>query len=259
MLNPKEFLGQLLSFAAKATYVFLIVIVIMLIGMNIYTSNIRNADTKTLAVDGKAKQLVQPDTIIVNVGTILEGSSVVDLQKKATDNINKATDNITKLGIPGNKIQTANYDVSPKYDNNGKINGYSINISLKITIENVTTKDNKAGSVISAATDAGLNEMRGLSYEIKDEDKILDNLKLLAIDDAKSKKDSLAKESGIRLGEIKDISFGGIYPLSERSTMYAADVAKPNTTSQAAGATSVTVQPGETELTMTVTIFYNIL
>ena len=113
------------------------------------------------------------------------------------------------------------------------------------------------GKVITAASEANLNEVRSLSFVIENKEAILEELKLEAIDDAKSKKDVIANTAGLKLGDLVDISFNGDKPY-----YYVYDEAGSLSTTKSPSsesASDITIQPGTNELSVTVTLYYEIL
>ncbi len=254
----KDYLKKIFLFSSKATFVFLLVIftAVFLIWQIEKTSDSSTSDSFSVA--GSATRYVSPDKVVVTLGTILEGDDILNIQEKANNSVNQAVEKIKSLGIDESKIQTSNYNMQPDYDwDTGRIDGYTINVSVVVTIEDVEGEDNIVGDVISAATDSGLNEVRGLSYEVSTRDAIVEELKTEAIEDAKSKKDSLAEASGLKLGKLKNVSFSnsGYYPL--RNYSYAEDMAVASEPMKEEAAT-IQVNPGENKIEVNVTLYYEI-
>jgi hypothetical protein len=252
-----EFLKSFLLFAFKASFVFLLVIILVVISGNFLFGQQRAATEPSLFnVQGTAKRKVTPDMAVLSIGTTVEGTNIAQLQQDANTKINNTQKALKELGIADDKIQTSSYNLNPKYDSNGnKINSYSLNIQLQVEVDNLDPQKNIAGAVISAGSANGLNEVRGLSFDLQNREKIQDELKVDAINDGKAKKDTLASASGIRLGELKNVSFDNfVYPYFGAS---GSPIATDSTKAEAP--TSVIVNPGQTELSATVTLQYEIL
>ncbi|MFQ5492699.1 MAG: SIMPL domain-containing protein [Candidatus Dojkabacteria bacterium] len=255
----KDLIKSFITYAAKATYVFALVMAVMLLAISFFFRQTNNfTDQRTFQVEGSAERDVEHDIAQITVGSYIEGKDVVTIQNQANTKISQALDKIKALGISEEKIKTSNYSVSPEYDYEiNKIDGYSVNVELRVEIENIKLEDNLVGDVIAAAAEVGLNEVRNLSFDVKDRDEILDELKLEAIADAKQRKDSLAAASGLRLGELKNIDdSGGRFYYDDFQAVgaepFAGDEAAPKVK-------EIEIQPGETELTSRVTLVYEIL
>lgn len=261
----KSSIKELIVFSLKAIFVFILVITTVILSFNYFFNNQRDINSqKTFSVNGEATRKVKPDGAKVVVGTILDGKNVLEIQTSATNVVNKSIDAIKALGIEEKNIQTSNYDLTPviNYQTN-KTESYRINISITVTIDALTNDASKniVGDVIKASTNSGLNEVRSLVFQIKDKQKILDELKVEAINDAKSKKDVLANASNVRLGDILSINFAGETPIYYYGNQPAAIDKGEDTSGRDSVATtpSVNVSPGENELKINVTIVYKII
>jgi uncharacterized protein YggE len=74
----------------------------------------------------------------------------------------------------------------------------------------VTVRDlDKAGRVLQAATDAGANNVWGISFELEDPQPLLAQARIEAVAHAKENAAALAKLSGVKLGAIVSVSEGG--------------------------------------------------
>jgi hypothetical protein len=253
----RELLRQFVTYASKATYVFVLVILTVVISGAIL-NNIESSYDDTFSVEGTAKREVKPDTINLNVGVITEGTDIIKMQDAGNQKINDTVTELKEMGISEDKIQTSQFSLTPTYDytgNTSKIIGYTLNIELAVEVA-ATEEGNAAGDVIQVATDNGLNEVRSLQYSVSNRDELLDELKLEAIEDAKSKKDEVADAAGLRLGKLKTISdYGSYYPMSYRSD----DLMLAEASAGAEDAdVKIEVQTGTTELSITVTLIYEI-
>ncbi len=260
---------EIMGFALKATYVYALVILGVLVSSIIFYAVVikpsEDSDTSnTYSVQGTASRKVTPDSAVVTIGTIMEDTNIINLQNKANEKVNLALKDIKALGIKEEDIETNNYTVEPDYDkDNEKITGYSINVALKITIKNTKPEDNAISNVIAKATSAGLNEVRNLTYFIEDEEKILNDLKLEAIDDAKGKANDQADKAGLKLGKIKNIQESGYYPYynssyGNKAVDMAESSAGSGTPSVPNTVTRIQMQPGQFELKSAVTLYYEI-
>jgi uncharacterized protein YggE len=106
-----------------------------------------------------------------------------------------------------------------------------------------------------AATKNGINNVSGLSFYLEDSEKVKQELKLEAIDNAKAKANELASKSGLRLGTLKNVEEGGYYPMytnaSGASPMAVSEKSVARDT-----AIPLNVQPGESEMNINITLVY---
>lgn len=74
----------------------------------------------------------------------------------------------------------------------------------------VTVRDlDKAGQVLQAATDAGANNVWGISFELEDPKPLMAQARVKAVEHAKENAAELAKLSGVKLGAIISVSEAG--------------------------------------------------
>jgi len=82
---------------------------------------------------------------------------------------------------------------------------YRANNMLEVTVRDLS----KTGQVLQAATDAGANNIWGISFELEDPEPLLAQARAKAVEHAKRNAATLAQLSGVRLGSIVSISEGG--------------------------------------------------
>jgi len=207
----------------------------------------------TFDVDGEGKVTAIPDTAEINLGIQVNKSTVEAAQKEANEKINKINDELKKLGIEEKYIKTINYSLYPEYDYRAgqKIVGYNINITLKIKVKDF----DKINQVIDTATSLGTNQIGNLSFTIDDEK--LEELKMearkQAIEKAKKKAKEIANAGGLRLGRIVNISE------STPSSDYPTPLLREAGIGGTAEEQKTEIQPGESEITVSVVLSYETL
>lgn len=212
-------------------------------GPGIPLSSVVTQKTDFFTVSGEGKVTVVPDTAVVNLGVNSTGVSVKAAQGNANNIINKVGEAIKKLGVDAKDIQTSNYSIYPQSDLN-KVTGYQVNVNLTVTVRNL---DNVNG-VIDGATVNGANTVGGIQLTVADDKQkeLMQQARELAVKDAKQKADSLSRAAGLSLGRIVNVVEGSnaVRPMP----MMAAGFAKEDTGTQ--------IQPGSTDITSSVTLYY---
>jgi uncharacterized protein YggE len=216
--------------------------------------------SKTITVNAQGEALAVADIASFSFSVNEEGATSEEAQKKATDKMNKALDYLKKNGVEDKDIKTQNYSINPKYNNGTpcygypctpsepKIIGYTVSQSVGVRVREV---DN-AGKFLSELTQFEINNISGISFTIDDEDILRNQAQNNAIDKAKIKAEILAKDLGVRLGDV--ISFGddGQTPMP-----YAADYARPEMMSMKANV-APQIPQGENKYTSNVYITYEL-
>jgi len=207
----------------------------------------------TFDVSAEGKITAIPDTAEINLGIQISKPTVEAAQREANETIDKITSQIKKLGIEEKYLKTTNYSVYPNYDYRAgqRIVGYNVNIILRVKVKDF----DKINQVIDIATTSGVNQIGQLNFTI-DEEK-LEQLKMearkQAIEKGKNKAKEIASAGGLRLGRIVNISENVVSPFPQ--TQYMLEKAVGGEEPQP----STQIQPGESEITISVTLSYETL
>lgn len=206
--------------------------------------------TTTFDVTGEGKVTAKPDVASVTAGVSIQASSVKSAQDQINNVINKVSAALKEIKIDPKDIKTTNYSVYPTYDYSGssqRITGYSANASLLIKVRNL---DN-VNSVIDTATGSGANQISGLSFEVDDKTKLEDEARQAAVDEAKKKAGQASKIAGFKLGRIINYS-ENLQGLPRPMPLTAGALSK------GVGGTPTQIEPGSSEITVDVTLSYEI-
>lgn len=207
-----------------------------------------------MMVTDTGKVTVVPDIAKVTIGIEKQGQTLKQVQGEVNNTSKKLTDALKKLGIDEKDIKTTNYSVNPEYDYDSspyKIDGYRVSTNYEVKI----TDFEKVNDALTIATDSGANVIGNISFEVneKTKEEYTQKAREEAVKLAKNKAEGLAKAGGITLGKIINIteSTGYDYP---RPVMYAKEL------SVGAGDSPevANVTPGETEISVTVSLSYEI-
>jgi len=213
-------------------------------------SSVVTQKTDTFSVSGEGNVQLSPDIAIVNAGVTAQSPTVQAAQNELNRSIRAISSAIQKLGISAKDIKTSNYTISPQYDyesSTRRITGYSADSTLTITVRQLDS----VNSVIDTATENGANQIGNISFDVDDKDAAENKARELAVQDAKTKARIAAKAAGFMLGRIIHYEEGGgASPrpvLLDRSPM-----------ADEAGGIPTQIEPGTNELTVTVTLSYEI-
>ena len=178
--------------------------------------------------------------------------------KTVQDSVDKKSQDLTnqlkKLGIDSQDIKTISYSVYPQYDYtnpNQKITGYQVSTSYEVTIRDFT----KINDILGSATSFGANTVGGVNFDLSDDlkNQKMEEARVQAVTDAKTKAEGLAKAAGISLGKIINVSEStpsNIQPLMLPVTAGGGTSDKT--------VTPPSVQPGTTELDVTISLSYEV-
>lgn len=206
----------------------------------------------TISVSADAKVSVTPDIGSITVGVASGRQTSAKAATAAVrKNMQNTIDAITKLGIETKDIATESFYLQPEYDytTNGQVpRGFQATQTLRIKVRDLDT----TGDVITAATEAGANQVGSVSFDIDDPEAARGQAREQAIVKAKAKAEVLAKSLGMSLGRMTAFDEGGNVPRPV-PMMARAAVAE-----DAAMAESMPMPTGEQELTSIVTLTYEL-
>lgn len=205
---------------------------------------------KTIDVSGEGKILAKPDIGLVDLTVLSEAKTVAAAQTANTDKMNKITLAMKDLGIKGEDLQTINYNISPRYQYNlgrSDIIGYEVSQTLRVKIRQL----DKTGQILERAAALGANQVGALSFTFDDSEKLKDEARQKAIEEARDKARALAAGLGVRLGGI--VSFIETTGGAPTPLYYAADKV-----GMGGGGAAPEIQTGQNEITVNVNLTYEI-
>lgn len=212
------------------------------------TSTTRSTE---LSVVGEGKVEIVPDTANITVGITVNRAGTVEAAESEINEINNSIiASLKDLGIPTEDIKTSNYSINPNYtydERTQRIDGYNAQASVTIRTQEIDL----APQVVSRATEAGANQVNGISYSVDDPAKFREEARTAAIENAKQQAEKLASELGISLGKVSNIvesSAGSPQPLY-REAYAAQDIA-------VAESAPANFEPGTQTVTSTVTLYF---
>jgi hypothetical protein len=200
----------------------------------------------TLTVSGNGKVTVVPDVARVYLGVTLTKPTVKEARDAAATAMTDILAAIKGLGIADADIQTTGLSLSARYADGSstKIVGYVISEQVQVTVRNL----DKAGDVVDAATAKGATDVNGISFELADPAKALDDARAAAVTAARTSGLAMASAAHVTLGaviSISDASAPGPIYYGAASAAPMADVKTP-------------VQPGTQDVSAVVTVVFEL-
>ncbi|MFA6410085.1 MAG: SIMPL domain-containing protein [Candidatus Buchananbacteria bacterium] len=241
----------------KGTVVILGMLLLFgVVSFSILRDRLVNDPQFQLPITGQGKVSYQPDIATINIGV------QVDKVAKADEALNQLNDKMTKIfqaiqeaGVGKADIQTQNYSLYPQYDyskdNNPELAGYNANQIISVKVRNLVDNSGLIAKVISQATQAGANQINGVSFEASNLNELKQQARLKAIADAQAKKGIIAANLGVRLGKIVGM-WENVTPMADLSAYGKGGVGG------SLNAASPVVPEGSQELIVEVTINYKI-
>ena len=177
-----------------------------IIFVSILRDRIVNPPQWQVQITGQGKVSYAPDIAVVQLGVQIDKSvRPENALYLLNDKMTKIIDAVVKIGIPKADIQTANYSLYPQYDfinNISTLMGYSANQQLSIKIKDLKTDPEIISKIVAQATEAGANQVTGITFDVSNLNDLKQEAKIKAIEDAKTKSAALASAAGVRLKKV---------------------------------------------------------
>lgn len=207
-----------------------------------------------MVVTGEGKSTVVPDIAKISAGIEDSGVTLAQVQESVNKKSQALVSALKKLGIEEKDIKTTSYNIYPQSDYQARppsISGYQVSINYEITVRKIDS----INETLTTVTGAGANLVGGVNFDLSDEAraKALDSARQDAVGKAKQNAESLAKASGVTLGKIINISESQMG--APRPVMMLDKAVGQGGSSEPA---TPDVQPGTTEVSLTVSLSYEV-
>jgi uncharacterized protein YggE len=199
-----------------------------------------------ITVTGNGVVSGTPNQLILNMGVQVNAASVGAALQQANQAANQVTSALRAQGVAAADIQTSGLYIQPNYGSNSQTpTGYGASESLTATLDNIQT----AGAQIQAAVHAGGNAVTvdGVSLNLTDTSGLLATARARAVADARAKAAQYAQALGQPLGPVVSVS---------DQTQTNPSLPVPMASSVAGKASSVPINPGSQQLTVSVTVVF---
>ncbi len=210
-----------------------------------------------ISVSGTGTISAAPDLGDINVGVVTQAPTARDALTANTEAMSRLLAVVKEQGVAAKDVQTTNVNVNPQYSQPPpqrttqgefvpRIVAYQVTNTVHLKVRELT----KLGAILDAVVSAGANQVYGISFQIDEPEKLLDQARKQAMADAKRKAELLTGEAGMVLGPPLLISETGGQPtpmMPRLGRMMAMAEAAP-----------VPVAAGEQELSVTVQVQYEL-
>lgn len=221
---------------------------VLLLAAALPASAAESGNVSKLIVQGEGKASAAPDmaTIVLGVETRNASAAVAAAENARLMNATVAA--LIKGGIKEKDIQTSTYSLTTEQREEPKTGDEKPMPPEFIATNQVSVKMNDTaavGKVLDAAVSAGSNSIESVSFDLRDPKPEKDRALTLAIEDGRRKAEVAAAAAGVKLGRVLEVSEGyGFVSPAARSTV-AFEFATP-------------IQPGEMQVSASVTLTYEI-
>ena len=206
----------------------------------ISTMAIAQNQTPTVEVVGEGIVYATPDMVNISISIEKEGLDLKNLRQKNGEAVAQVLQLLSKE-LPMENFQTSY--VSLYKDDYNKLNKYRVVQNINIKLEDISKYDN----LMNAIFDAGVNRIDGISFGVKNKEKLLQEARVAAIDDARKKALLYAVSLDQNIGKaikIREINshFNDIQPVERMSKMSLGSPANGSDNTLAVGKIAIEAQ-----------------
>lgn len=237
--------------------VFIIALILLTLSLTINQLNQRSylGLEHARSIDVSAEETISktPDEGEIIFSVFTQGEDYREATEKNSLQMNAVNEYLREQGIEESYLKTQNFSVSPRYrevEEGRKITrevvGYEVENNLKVTVKELDQIDD----LISGAINAGANKVNNLNFLVSNEEELRKEARSKAINEAKEEAEKIAEDLNVNLGRILDFS--------ESRRLYPQRGAYHDMAMEVEEAADVPVEPGETEISSSVNIKFEI-
>ena len=170
---------------------------------------------RTISSSGTGEVYLVPDVAYVYVGVRAEADDVSTALSDNNLQANAVAQAVKDLGVEAKDIQTTSFNVYPMQDYapDGTISRkyYVVENTVYITVRDLS----KLGTLLDSVVSSGANTINGITFDVQDKEAAVAQARDLAIQNAMAEAEAIAQASGVKLGELQNVSvYANNYPTS---------------------------------------------
>lgn len=222
-----------------------------------YSSSLMAA--RTLSVSASDKVTAKPDIATLSFSVVTEGASVTSVIEDNNKKMNAAILFVKEQGVDEKDIKTTGYQLSPIYTQPQqlgygefvpRIARYSLTQTVTVKIRDFT----KTSSLLDKLPTLGINQIGTISFGIDDPETYLAQAREGAFAKAREKAERIAKQNGLSLGRVMNVSDYS----QENYPMFSSLDARGGYGGGAVMKAAPSIEPGSQEVSVNVNVMYEI-
>lgn len=165
-----------------------------------------------IVVGGEGHATLAPDLALLNLTVMREAGTAKDALAANTAAMQKVLDAMQKLGIAKRDLQTANFDIQPRYSypqpqaqggsTQPQLVGYAVRNALTVRVRDIA----KLGEILDTAVTLGVNEGGNITFSNDNPSAAIATARASAVQDAMARAKTLADAAHVKLGQVQEIS-----------------------------------------------------
>ena len=166
---------------------------------------------KTLVVTGYGWASAEPDMAKVSLGVLTQAATATEAVQQTAEKMSRVIGALKEMGITEDNMKTEHFSVYPVYSRSDlpEVIGYRFSNVIIVDVHDL----NMVGRVIDEATEAGANQVQGVTFTLSENKSRAMKLEALqkAAEDADLKAETIASSLGIEIVGILHVSEGIVW------------------------------------------------
>lgn len=216
---------------------------------------------RSINVNATDSVKIQPDRAELVLSIHPQADTADAARQAAASELEQLTQSLGGLGIDTASVTSGQVSINPVYDwseSTQKITGYQADVT--VTVKDLTL--DQASSALTSAAAVTDTSVSGLNYYVSTYDEQYQNALVSAMQAAQKKAEVLAGAAGASVGQVLSVQEGTDSQEYRYDRAYAgsgSSVALASADSSAESATTdITLNPGEVEISASVTVTYEL-
>ena len=181
---------------------YLTLIFVFMLSANVFAEE----NLRIISVSGEGIVETSPDRATISVGVVSRDKDASKVQNNSARIATEIINSIAALGVERKNIRTGNYNFRQVFRQNdsGKriFDGYEVTNTVTIVVDDIKI----VGKVIDAALSHGANKVDSLQFGLRDKKNFQLEALQLAVRDARTKAEIVARELGRSIIGVKNVS-----------------------------------------------------
>lgn len=216
---------------------------------------------RQVSVVGTARISVAPDVADISMGVTTARPTAPEAVADNNRAMTVLVEAIKRRGVAAKDIQTSHISITPQYSRPMETRpdappdatvpravGYEVTNTVRITARDPA----RIGDLVDAGMKAGSNQLYGIAFRSDDREAVMADLRAKAFDAARRKAEFYAGRSGMELGPVVQITE------SDQGWMAISQAPMGYGFAPAPAAPSMPVSAGEQEMSLSVTVSYEL-
>jgi uncharacterized protein len=211
---------------------------------------------RKITVSAEGKVITVPDIAKINFSVITEGQDTEKISEENTRKMNEAINFVKNKNIEDKDIQTAGYNLSPKYEYDEDkrttfISGYTLSQTVYLQIRDFA----KISEILRELPGLGINKISRITFEIENQDESLKEARGLAFEKAFIKAKEMADKNNVKIDKV--ITFVE-YQNNYSVRLMSSDSVEFGSKESGALVSTPIIEPGSQEVIVNVSVTYAI-